>query len=389
MENSDNPLGSLNRYSLFVLASVALSSQMFTGCKPPRESVDETESFEVVELLTIDTVITEDYLAQIESVRKVEVRSRIAGHLRTIEVDEGQQVEAGQLLFTLDATHARNALNRALTSVQSAEAELRSAMLDSANARSLRTGNIISATEFDKASNLVSQARAQLEEAETSVREAETMLTFTQIRAPFNGYVNRLLLREGSLVDEGGLLTTISQTDEMLVYFDLSEEDYLDFMMASPEERKVRGQVSLLLANGETHPSQGRIDAMEGEMDPSTGKIALRARFSNPLGLLRHGSSGRVLMPLRADDVIVVPQRSTFEVQDRFYVMVVDDNNRVRMQNFQPEYRMGHYFLVKEGLQPGDLVLLEGIQSVKEGDSIVPIVLEMSDIENEIVAATN
>lgn len=376
------------RFALGLL-SATLSTQLFTGCKQPEASLTKTESFEAVELLAIDTVITEDYLAQIESVRKVEVRSRISGHLTTIHVDEGEQVKAGQLLFTLDETYARNALDRARTSVQSAEAELRSARLDSANSSSLRSGNIISATEFDKASNLVAQARAQLAEAKTSVKEAETLLAFTQIRAPFNGYVNRLLLREGSLLDEGGLLTTISQTDEMLVYFDLSEEDYLDFMMASPEERKERSQVSLLLANGETHPSKGRIDAMEGEMDPSTGKIALRARFSNPLGLLRHGSSGRVLMPLRADDVIVVPQRSTFEIQDRLYVMVVDENNRVRMQNFQPEHRMGHYFLVKKGLQPGDLVLIEGIQSVKEGDSIVPIILEMPDIESEIVAAAN
>jgi membrane fusion protein (multidrug efflux system) len=301
-----------------------------------------------------DTVVYRDYVCQIRSIQHIELRSLEKGYLQDILVDEGQRVREGQLLFRI-----RPVLYQA--EVQRAQAELEYAEIEYRNTKVLADSNVVSPNELAMAKARMDKARAEL-----NVQQAH--LGFTEIKAPFDGIVGRLHVRKGSLLDEGELLTELSDNSHMWVYFNVPEAEYLAYTQA---KRAGQGtEVDLLLANGERFKERGEITAIGSDFDNTTGNIAFRATFPNPDGLLRHGQTGNILMGTRLKGVLMIPQKATFEVLDHRYAFVLDADGRVRSTRIEVGPELQHLFVVEGGLKPDDRFLLEGLRKVKDKDHV-------------------
>ena len=323
------------------------------------------DTYPVVRPYRVDTIFNKEYIAEINARQNVEIRTRVKGFIEKIHVDEGKPVQAGQLLFTLGTRLFREDLLRAEAAFKSAVAELKVLEVELQNTQTLAARQIVSDSELKMAMARKEAAEARVEEARAAVGIAKLNLSYAEVKAPFSGVINRIPYKTGSVVSEGDLLTTLSDNREMFAYFNISEREFINIMKR--DSLGNREDVSLVLADNEEFPEKGRIETAETEIDRATGNIAFRARFRNPDQLLRHGSSGRILVREELKQALVVPQKATFEIQDKTYVYVVDDNGVVRSRNIIPRLRLPHLFVIQSGLDTSDRVILEGIQSVKDG----------------------
>ena len=231
--------------------------------------------------------------------------------------------------------------------------------------------NVVTASELEAAQAKLSAAKAKVQEFQSAYSNAQTKYSYTNIYAPFEGVINRIPLKVGSLLNEGDLLTSETDISSVYSYFNISEDEYLNFLKT---KRKLNGEsnVRLLLANGSPYKYSGKIETIESEFDENTGSIAIRARFPNPDKILRHNSTGTIELPMEIDSSVILPEKSVLEIQDKNYVFLVDDNNRLTMKSFEPQLRFSHFYVVKSGLQPGNKILYEGIQEARDGMVIKP-----------------
>ncbi|TKK70258.1 efflux RND transporter periplasmic adaptor subunit [Ilyomonas limi] len=360
----------------FICVSVLIG---LTACGEEQQKVSEPETLPVTRLKAIDTSVSRPYVADIQAVQNVEIRNRIPGFLEKIYVDEGQQVKKGQLLFHIedkqykeDAAKAKAALSIAIADSKSAELELERVKL-------LVDKNVVTASELDVAKAKLSAAKARIQELQSTLSNVETKLSYTNVYAPFDGVINRIPLKVGSLLNEGDLLTTATDISSVYTYFNISEDEYLNFLKT---EHKLNGEndVRLILANGSPYKYNGKIETIESEFDENTGSIAVRAIFPNPDKILRHGSTGTIELPMDIDNSVILPEKSVLEIQDKDYVFVLTDSNRLVMKSFQPRLRFSHFYVVKSGLQPGDRILYEGIQEARDGMIIKPNFITMDSL---------
>ncbi|MFC4211301.1 efflux RND transporter periplasmic adaptor subunit [Pedobacter lithocola] len=325
-----------------------------TGCTPKKEEKEEVVTYAVTSPLKIDTSFTKEYVSQIKSVRNIEIRALEKGYLQNIYVDEGQHVRAGQVLFRIMPKMLQAELLKAQAETKSAEIELE-------NTKLLTDKNVVSKNELAMA-----KAKLQAANAETSL--AKMHLGFTEIRAPFDGTIDRIPFKLGSMVDEGALLTSLSDNSQVFAYFNVSEPEYLNYQSAA----KVKGQqeVGLLLANNELLKSKGRVEVIESEFNNETGNIAFRARFTNADNLLRNGETGKIQMVVPLKNALVIPQKATYDIQDKTYVFVIDAKNKVHSRAITIASELPDLYVIGDGLALGDKILLEGVQKVKDDDKI-------------------
>lgn len=348
---------------------------LFTACSTEKENNSDSDQekkvkYPVTNPLVVDTVLTKEYVADIHSLQNVEIRARVKGYIESIHVDEGKQVKAGQIIFSIASSEYQQELAKAKALLKSAIAEAKQAELDVKNVQLMLDKNVVSKTELEMAQSKLEAANAKVEEAKSNEVQATLNLSYTQIKAPFDGIINRIPNKVGSLIDEGTLLTTISNNKEVYAYFNISENEYLDY--TSQKETEQKNDVTLLLSNGQYYTYKGEIETIEGEIDKATGNIAIRARFPNPNGLLKHGSSGKILQKTELKHALIIPQKSTFEVQENTCVYTVDSNGKIKMNKIIPKYRINTIYVIESGITKNDKVLFEGIQLVSEGDQIVP-----------------
>ncbi|WP_202702597.1 efflux RND transporter periplasmic adaptor subunit [Flavobacterium sp. UGB4466] len=325
-----------------------------TSCTTKKEEKEEVEKFVVTNPVKIDTSFTKQYVSQIKSVRNIEIRAQEKGFLQNIFVDEGQFVKKGQLLFKIMPNMYQAELLKAQAEQKSVEIELQ-------NAKLLADKNIVSKNEL-------SVAQAKLQSAKAEVALAKLHLSFTEIRAPFDGTIDRIPLKLGSLIDEGELMTSLSDNSQMFAYFNVSEPEYLQYQ--TDVKDRADNRVSLVLANGETFKEKGNVEVIESEFNNETGNIAFRARFPNSGKLLRNGETGQVQMIVPLKNAIVIPQKATYEIQDKKYVFVIDKNNKVNSREITITGEIPDLYVIKTGLADTDKILLEGVQKVKENDKI-------------------
>ena len=191
---------------------------------------------------------------------------------------------------------------------------------------------------------------------------------FTEIRAPYDGIIDRFLVREGSLVDEGELLSSLSDNSEMWVYYNVPEAEYLNYTTSFSKENPI--DVNLLMANNQLFKHQGEVSTIEAEFNNETGNIPFRATFPNPEGLLRHGETGSIMMEVPFKDAMIIPQKATFEILSKKFVFVIDKDNKVRQTEVSVKAELPHLFIIDKGLSANDKILLEGIRMVKDGEKI-------------------
>ncbi|MBO9584015.1 MAG: efflux RND transporter periplasmic adaptor subunit [Flavobacterium sp.] len=325
-----------------------------TSCTSKKEEKEEVEKFTVTNPVRIDTSFTKEYVSQIKSVRNIELRAQEKGFLQNIYVDEGQFVKKGQLLFKIMPNMYEAELLKAQSEQKSAEIELQ-------NAKLLADKNIVSKNEL-------SVAQAKLQSAKAEVSLAKLHLSFTEIRAPFDGTIDRIPLKLGSLIDEGELLTSLSDNSQMFAYFNVSEPEYIQYETNIKD--RADNKVALVLANGDIFKEKGNVEVIESEFNNETGNIAFRARFPNSGKLLRNGETGQVQMNVPLKNAIVIPQKATYEIQDKKYVFVVGKDDKVSSREITITGEIPDLYVIKSGISENDKILLEGVQKVKEKDKI-------------------
>lgn len=347
------------------------------ACGNKKTNITE-EKFPVINPIIADTTVNQEYVADIQAIENVELRARVNGFLDKIHVDEGAYVKEGQVLFSISNREYQEEVLKAGALLKVAEAEVKLAKLEAENIEILLRKNVISKTELDKAKAKLEALEAKVEEAKANLSNAQLNLSYTTVKAPFNGVINRIPNKRGSLLKEGDLLTTISNDKEMFVYFHVSEREYMDLVYKESLHHKV--EVKLILANNDIYPYTGIIETVESEIDKSTGNIAFRARFSNEKKILKHGSSGKIQLPQKLAKAMLIPQKSTFEIQENIYVYVVDDKNTVKMKRIYPVMRLPHLYVIDGGLTIKDKFIYEGIQSVKEGSVVIPEMVKPNEL---------
>lgn len=354
------------------------------ACSDEKRAARNAEALKVLpvtHVLVKDTNLYREYVADIQAVQNVELRARVQGFLERIYVDEGQVVRKGQLLFKINDEEYRAELAKATANLESAIAEAKASELEVGRLKVMVDKKVISETELSVAESKLKAVIARIEQARWAKSNAELRLSYTAIRSPFNGIIDRIPFKVGSLIDHGTLMTTVSDISEVFVYFNVSEGEYLEYVKTTvAESGKENKLVSLMLADGTLYPYEGSIETMGGEFQASTGSISFRARFPNPNSLLKHGASGKIRLSNTLTNAIMIPQKAAFEIQDKSFVFVVDSTNQVRMRNFVPKTRFSHYYIVESGLQSGDKIVYEGIQEIRDGMHIIPKPVRMDSL---------
>ncbi len=324
------------------------------SCGSEKEEKDEETQFLVTSPLIKDTLVTRDYVCQIHAIQHIEVRALERGYLQEIFVDEGQLVKKGQLMFKIMPL-----LYQAEQEIAQAEANF--VEIEYKNTKQLADSNVVSKNEL-------ALAKAKFDKAKSQLSLAQTHLQFTEIRAPFDGIMDHFQVRLGSLVNEGDLLTTLSDNREMWVYFNVPESEYLDYKAKARKDSVMK--VNLLMANHLMFEYPGVVGAIEADFNNETGNIAFRATFPNPKGLLRHGETGSVQIKHPFKNAMLIPQKATFEVLEKKYVYVVDKDKVVRSREITIAAELPHIFVVQSGLKNTDKILLEGLRQVRENEKI-------------------
>ncbi|UUO04605.1 efflux RND transporter periplasmic adaptor subunit [Blastopirellula sp. J2-11] len=304
-----------------------------------------------------DVISTQQYVCQIHSCQHIEVRALEGGYLEEIRVNEGQAVKKGDLMFKILPTLFQAKLNAEVAEANRIGIELK-------NAQTLNQKGIVSPQEL-------AIKQAELAKAQAKVELARAELDFTNVTAPFDGIVDRQHCQLGSLIEDGDVLTTYSDNSVMWVYFNVPEARYLEYKSDLDDNPSADPlQIELKLANGKVFSQPGKIGAIEADFNNTTGNIAFRADFDNPKGLLRNGQTGTILIHRTLKDVIVIPQRATYEILAKRYAFVVDKDNVVHQRDLTIESEQDDIFVIKDGLEEGDKIILEGIRQVRDGDKI-------------------
>ncbi len=335
------------------------------------------DTHQVVHPVIKDITYSTEYVADIQSVKYVEVRSKVKGYIDKIHVDEGQAVKEDQLLFSLNALEIGKELQKADAAYKNALSHVKVSEVELKNISKLVEKNIVSETELEVIKAKTDALKADVEEALAHKEQVALHLAFTQIKAPYHGIINRIPNKVGSLIAEGDMLTSISNNQEVFAYFNLSEVDYLHYM--ANKQKQVQ-TVGLKLADHSLYDQAGKIEIIESEIDHATGNIAFRARFPNPNGILKHGANAKVVVSKPHKNALLIPQKSTFEIQDKLYVFVLNKDNVLQQRNIISNMRLPNFFMVESGLSADDTILFEGAESVKDGDKTEAILVDLATV---------
>ncbi len=342
---------------------------LLTGCHQAETEIKEIPpKLEATTPLREDAFVNKEYVCQIHAIRHIDVRALERGYLQNIFVDEGQTVKLGQPMFKIMPNVYQAELLKA-------KAEANTMNIEYLNTKGLAEQNIVSANEL-------ALAKAKLDKANAEVKMQETHLSFTDINAPFDGIMDHLNVRIGSLVEEGTLLTTLSDISKLWVYFNVPEAEYLDYKSHKKDNDSTK--VQLKMANGEVFNQTGVVETIEADFDNTAGNIEFRATFLNPDKLLRHGETGTIIMAKPYKNALLIPQKATFEILDKTYVYVINKENKLEQRLIKIEAEIPHLFIVKEGLNDDDKILLEGLRKVHAGEQVEIALKPAATVRSEL-----
>jgi len=387
---------------LVILSVAALS---LVACKKEAPKQDGAKPYPVVNVEAKNIVGYQTFPATIQGRVNNDVRAKIQGYITQVLVDEGQYVKKGQPLFRLEtnilnetAAASKAGIGAAESNIAAAQAAVSAANVEVNKLKPLVQKNIISNVQLQTAQANLAQAQAQLKQAQASKSQAvanykgvEANIEYSVIRAPISGVIGKLPLKVGSLVGptDQSALTTISDTSEIYAYFSMNEKEYFNFLEKSPgssmsEKIKNLPMVELQLANGSLYPEKGKIQAITGQIDPTTGTIQFRVSFTNAQKLLSNGNSGTIRLPQAYDNVLVVPESATYEQQGIVYVYKVDKGDTARNVVINVIDRIDNMALIKSGVNKGETIVAAGIGALKPGTAVKPKPVKMDSLVQSI-----
>ena len=360
------------RRSLFILGTLAL---LAAGCTGKKEAGKAPAEYKTLTVTRSDQTLESRYAASLEGQQMVEIRPQVTGTITRICFEEGDNVRKGQTLFILDQIPYTAALEVAQANKKSAEAQLSTAKLTAESNQMLFDKEVISAYELQTSKNALAAAEAAFAQAEAQVTTARNNLSYTVIKSPVDGVAGMIPYRVGALVSSSitSPLVTVSDDSHVYAYFSLSENQILEYIrQAGSQEAFLRDmpEVGLIMSDGEEYPAKGRIDAVSGIVDQSTGSVRIRAKYPNKGRLLRSGGTATVVVPTDIKDCIVIPQTATYEIQERVFVFKVEDGKAVSAPVKVFKLNNGSDYVVESGLEEGDIIIAEGAGLVREGTPI-------------------
>jgi len=371
------------------VAAVLVMCLSFTSCgKQGQNGSQMIKELAVVSVSSSNVELISSYPAVIKGKQDVEIRPQVSGFITRLAVDEGSVVRKGQTLFIIDPVQYEEAVNAARAAVNVAKANMATAELTAQNKRELAKNNIIGAYDLQMAENSLLSSKALLAQATAQLVNAEKNLSYTRVSSPSDGVVGTIPFRVGSLVSPSIVtpLTTVSDISEMYAYFSMTERQLLGFTAKGTSSKDILStmpSVQLKLIDGTIYGDTGKVETMSGVIDQSTGSVSIRARFSNKSQILRSGGTGIVLVPAKMTDCIVIPQKATYEIQDKRFVYVVDDKSAVKSTPIEIfTLDDGQNFVVTSGLKVGDKIVVEGISSLKDGMQIKAVTPEQAAAKN-------
>ena len=345
--------------------------------------------YAVQTVATSTAELSTKYPATIKGVQDIEIRPKVSGNITRQLVDEGDFVQAGQVLFVIDPTQYQAAVDQAQAAVKVAKANVSTQQLTVANKKALLDKQIISQYDYDVAANTLLLYEAQLGQAQASLRSAKDQLSFCSVRATSAGVIGDIPYRVGSLVSASIAqpLTTVSNLDKMYAYFSMTEKQFLQLTRENGGSEAARlslPDVTLILADGTVYGELGKVTSFSGVIDPTTGSLQMRATFANPDRLLRSGATGVLQFPVRKAEAIVIPQKATYAIQDKRFVYVVGKDNKVKNTEITVlEQNDGTNFVVTSGLKAVDRLVVEGVNKLKNGMEIKPITVAESEAQRQ------
>ena len=359
----------MNTLNKIILSSV-LSLMFFASCgNKQRKKSNNIKTVPVYKVQLKDTIVTNRFVADIHAKNNVEIHVRIPGLLDKVFVSEGQKVKKGQLLFKISDAELQIQLLKAQAVYKSAMADQRITAVELEQAQTLFDKKVIADKELELSKAKYEAASAKVAHAAAEKKAINQQINFTNIRAPFNGTVDRIPSKEGSLVENGSLLTTISQLDDVYAYFSIPENIYFQ-MMTDNTLNKQGGDIKLILPNGIVYNKKGELKTADGEIDRQTGSIQYKAKFHNPNGLIKHGTSGKLIISEPKKDVVLIPQKAVFSIQDKQFVFLVNKEGLIKMTNITIGSTLDDVYILNKGLENNDLIVHEGTQSLRDGDRI-------------------
>lgn len=369
------------RAALFSLGVTAL-----TACGGGQSGMKMgDDEFTVMAVAETESHQTTTYPATIKGSQDIEIRPQVSGFIVKLCVDEGAMVKRGQALFQIDPTQYQAAYNQAKASVESAEANLETLKSTEANKKMLHEQKIVSDFEYQTAVNNLLSAKAALAQAKAALTAAKQNLGFCTVTSPSDGVIGTFPYRIGSLVSPSVAqpLTTVSQIGDMYVYFSMTEKQLLGMTKSNlslKEQLEAMPEVKLQLADGSIYEQSGKIDAVSGVIDQTTGSVSMRAIFPNSKNILRSGGMANIIFPYVMENVILIPQSATQEIQDKKFVYVLQPDSTLKhTEVFISNLNDGKNYIVTGGIKSGDKIVIEGVQKLREGQKIVPITPEQRE----------
>ncbi len=338
------------------------------------------QAYPVVQIDPQTTFLETSYPAMLEGQQNVDIRPKVDGFIEKIYVDEGATVKKGQVLFVINAPQYAQEVRTATAAIKSAEAEVSAAQLQYEKTKPLVEKDIISKFDLENAALTLTAKKGNLAQAKAALANARTNLSYTTVTSPVSGVIGNIPYKVGALVSSSSPmpLTTVSNIEKIYAYFSLNEKQLLsiarDYKGATLEAKiKQIPEVSLILADGSIYPVKGNIETVSGQIDTQTGSSSLRATFKNSSGLLRSGSSAIIVIPQHLENALIIPQKSTSDIQGEKFVYLLSDSNTVSNINVEiMEITKGNFYVVTKGLKAGDKIVVEGFASLKDGVKINP-----------------
>lgn len=368
------------------VAFAALGLSVLTACGGGQGGMKMGDNqFAVEAVKATSSNQSEQYPATIKGLQDIEVRPQVSGLIVKLCVDEGATVRKGQALFQIDPTQYKAAYDQAAASVKSAKANLETITATERNKKMLHDQKIISDFEYQTAVNNLLTAKANLAQAEAAYTAAKQNLDFCTVKSPSDGVIGTFPYRIGALVSPSisEPLTTVSEIGDMYVYFSMTEKQLLDLTRAGgtlKEQLEKMPAVKLQLADGTMYDAEGKIDAVSGVIDQTTGSVSMRAIFPNKQNILRSGGMANVVFPYTMSEIILIPQTATQEIQDKKFVYVLQPDSTLKHTEIQiSNLNDGKNYIVTGGLKEGDQVVVEGVQTLQDGQKITPITVAQKE----------